>query len=141
MDDAKEAHTKYLESVDDFLRSANRALTSPLPANALNTVCAYTRDVLAELTRTLLGLFAEEKVRTIVESTRLWSIIWGLSRLDDAHVEACIPEDFVPDIVRLAEILETNSEYVDNTWVSEIQEQARIFKASIVRVKHKPDTK
>ncbi|KAL1937848.1 hypothetical protein VTO73DRAFT_12741 [Trametes versicolor] len=140
LDHAKDAHTGYLESVDDFLRWADRALTSPLPVSALEAVCAYTRDVLAELTRTLLGLFAEEKVRTTVESTRLWSIMWGLSRLDDAHVEACIPENFVPDLVRLAEILETTSEYVDNTWVPEIREAACILKANIIRVKHKPDT-
>ncbi|OJT02862.1 hypothetical protein TRAPUB_6592 [Trametes pubescens] len=76
-DEAQEAHTRYLESVDDFLRCADRVLTSSLPASALETVRAYTRDTLVELTRTLLWLFAEDKVQTTIESTRLWSILYG----------------------------------------------------------------
>ncbi len=113
-------------------------MTSPLPAGALETVRAYSQDALVELTRTLLGLFAEDKARTTIESTRLWSIMWGLSRLDDARVEECFPEDVMQDVVRLAEILETASEYVDSTWVPEIQEHAGTFKANVVRVKNKP---
>ncbi|EIW58207.1 uncharacterized protein TRAVEDRAFT_47373 [Trametes versicolor FP-101664 SS1] len=144
-DAAKAAHTGYLESVAHFLECAHPAWTSTLPASDLDTVYPYTRDVLAELTRVLLELFAADKVRTTIESGCLASVLGGLRGLDDARLQKCVPEDLVLGILDLAETLESASEYADNKYVREVQHVAAIFGKTIIRVhfrsvKHKPGT-
>ncbi|OJT11010.1 hypothetical protein TRAPUB_12464 [Trametes pubescens] len=139
-DDAKAAHTTYLQSANYSLWCAHRALTSSLPANDRETVRAYTQDVLAELTSTLLGLFAEDNVRKTIDSLDIYLVMSTLSHLDDARVEECVPDDLVPDILNLVEKLETASDYVDNYWVPRIEEHARTFKAKLVRVKNTQST-
>lgn len=140
-DDMEASHTRYLQSVEHFLDYANQALTSSLPANDLEIVRAYTRDVLAEFTCTLLALFAEDNVRASIESYYLCDVIWSLSNLNDALVEQCVPGDFVPDILSLAEKLEMASDYNDdNSWTALIQQRARILKVNVIRVKHKRET-
>lgn len=97
-------------------------------------------DILAELTRILLGLFAEYKVRATIESTHLDDLMWKLRSLDDARVKECIADDLVPHILRLAEKLETASDYDDERWTGSIQKCAGELKERIFRVKHKPET-
>lgn len=98
------------------------------------------RDVLAELTRIVLGLFAEEKVHTTIEATYLDNVMGRLRDLDDARIEEYIPDDLVPEILRLASILETASNYADHYWVQSLQSHAKRFKLNITRVKRRPDT-
>lgn len=129
----------YLQSVDPFLERADRALTSSLSSTNLETVRTCTRDVLAELTRILLDLFAEDKMWTTIESECLRPVMWQVRRLDDSSIEQCIPHDLAPDILQLAEKLETAPDYVDNN-VWGIHEYACTIKANIIRVKGKPDT-
>ncbi|KAL1945523.1 hypothetical protein VTO73DRAFT_2374 [Trametes versicolor] len=139
-DDMKDAHTRYLRSVDRFLVCADYDLISSLPDNDLETIRAYTGDVLAELTRILLDLFAQNKVHTTIKATYLDNIMRRLRELDDAQVEECIPDDLVPDISRLASILETASNYADNSYIDNLQLWAGMFKVNIARVKRKLDT-
>lgn len=91
------------------------------------------------LTRTLLELFAEDKVQTVIVSTHLDDLMWTLRYFDRAHVEECIPDDLVPNISRLTEILASASGYVDDDYVKGIQNHARAFRETIVRVKCKPE--
>ncbi|OJT11006.1 hypothetical protein TRAPUB_12460 [Trametes pubescens] len=139
-DDVKATHTRYLQSANYFLLCARRALTSSLPANDLETVRAYTHDVLAKMTCTLLRLFVEDNVRTTIDSISISLVMSTLSNFEDAYVDVCIPDDLVPDIFNLVENLETASDYVDNYWVPRIEVEARTFKANVMRVKHKPST-
>lgn len=136
--EATDAHTKYLQSVDDFLEYALKFLKTSFPAENLVTVHIYTQDVLAEMTHTLLGLFSEEKVQTTIVPTFLHDVMRSLRDLDDTHLEECILEALVPHIVDLAAKLETASEYVDTLWVYNIQDCARTFKENVIRVKHNP---
>lgn len=141
MDDAKAAHTRYLHNVTHFLKcAANRHLIPSLPPYDQETVCACTRDVVAELTRTLLGLFAADKVRTTLESKHLDSVIWKLAVFDDMRMERCIPDDLVLDISHLADMLKVHSDYVDSYYVRQIHRHAATLKRSLIRVKHKPGT-
>ncbi|KAL1945578.1 hypothetical protein VTO73DRAFT_2429 [Trametes versicolor] len=139
-DDAKDAHTGFIKNIDHFFGCADLALASSLPADDLDTVRTYARDVLAELTRTLLELFAEDKVRTVIVSTHLDDLMRTLRYFDRAHVEECIPDDLLPDILRLMERLASASGYVDNDYVEGIQKHARTFMETIVRVKCKSET-
>ncbi|KAL1945577.1 hypothetical protein VTO73DRAFT_2428 [Trametes versicolor] len=138
--DAKAAHASFLQSVDHFLDCAHHVFASALPAERLETVRAYTRDVLAALTRTMLKLFAEDSVKTIIESTHLDDIMRKLRRLDDSRLEEDIADDLVPDMLHLAGILQTASGYTSNDWVNQIQASARAFGGNIIRVKNRPGT-
>lgn len=105
----------------------------------------YTRDVLAELTRVLLELFAADTARTTIESGCLASVLGGLRGLDEVRLQECVPEDLALDILDLAETLETASEYADNKYVREVQHIAAVFGKTIIRVhfkyvKHRPGT-
>ncbi|KAL1946056.1 hypothetical protein VTO73DRAFT_15183 [Trametes versicolor] len=135
-DEARAAHTSYLQSVDNFLECADHASTSlGPPANDLQSVRTYTRDVLTKLTHTLLEMFAKDRVRSTIESTYLDNVMRKLCGLDDARVEVSIPDELVPEILDLAETLATAADYYDNTCVDEIQGSARALKANIGRVK------
>lgn len=116
---------------------ATRAASS-LPADNLETVYGYTRDVLVELTRTLLGLFAENTVRATTESAHVENVLRQLLSLDDACIEECVPEDLVPDILHLAKTLETSTDYTEHYYVQYLQMWARELKENIIRVKRKP---
>ncbi len=139
-EDAKATHASYLQSVDHFLDCAHHASESTLPSERMETVRAYIRDVLAGLTRTMLKLFAEDRVKTTIESTHLDDIMRKLRRLDDSRLEEGIADDLVPDVLRLARILQTASEYTSNDWVNQIQASARAFEENILRVKITPGT-
>lgn len=115
---------------------ATRAASS-LPADNLEIVHGYTRDALVELTRTLLGLFAENTVRATIESAHLENVVRQLLSLDDSCVEECVPEDLVPDILHLAKTLENSSDYTEHYYVPYLQMWARDFKENIIRVKRK----
>lgn len=138
--DLEAALTEYLRSVNHFLECANPALKQPFPSDDLETIHTYIWDVLAELTHTLLDLFAEDKVRRTIESKYLFHVMWELQSFDDARVEECVPDYLLPDILRLVDILATASDYNEWRWAERIQEHARAFKESIIRVKCKPDT-
>ncbi|KAL1937849.1 hypothetical protein VTO73DRAFT_12742 [Trametes versicolor] len=138
VEDTKAAHMVYLQSVDPFLERAERAMTSPLSSTDLNTVRTYMQDVLTELTGFLLDLFAQDKMWSTIEAECLRRVMWEVRRLDDRSVEECIPHVLVPDILHLAEKLETAPHYIDNN-VWGINEYARTIKANIIRVKGKPN--
>lgn len=138
--DMEAALTEYLRSVNHFLECANPALKQRFPSDDLETIHTYIWDVLAELTHTLLDLFAEDKVRRTIESKYLFHVMWELQSFDDARVEECIPDYLLPDILHLVDILATASDYNEWRWAERIQEHARAFKESIIRVKCKPDT-
>lgn len=87
-----------------------------------------------------LELFAEDKVRTVIVSTHLDDLMRTLRYFDRAHVEECIPDDLLPDILRLMERLASASGYVDDDYVEGIQKHARTFMETIVRVKCKSET-
>lgn len=106
----------------------------------METVRAYTRDVIVELTRILLELFAQDKVQTTIDSCLIFCVVWPLSDLNDDSVEQCVPDDFVPHILRLAEKLETASDYHNDCWERDIKRCARQFREKVIRVKHNPET-
>ncbi|KAL1937850.1 hypothetical protein VTO73DRAFT_12743 [Trametes versicolor] len=137
-DDARDAHTRYLQSVDHFLECANRAFKSVLPAKDLEAVRSYTQHVLMELTHTLLELLSRDKMRITVESRYLDDVMCQLRSFDDACLEDFIHDDVVPDIVYLANRLSTTSEYSTSAWAKEIQESARVFMENITRIKCNP---
>lgn len=138
-DEARAAHTSYLQSVHQFLECANTALSSSrLPANDLETVRAYTREVLTKLTHTLLELFAKDRVWTTIESTCLRDVMRKLSSDSDTRVGECIPDELVPGISDLAEKLATDKDYDEDYLVAYIQSCAHGLKANIARVKCKP---
>lgn len=136
-DEEKAAHTGYLESVNYFLECVE---ISSLLDNDLETIYAYMRDVIADLTHTLMRVFAENKIQTAIEAEWLRHVIWEVNNLDDCRVEACITNTLVPDILHLATMLETASGYDDECWMDEIQWCARVFKETIARVKCKSTT-
>lgn len=140
-DEMKAAHTSYLRCVDYFLDCANRDSTkSDPPDNYLETARAYMQDFFRQLTFTLLQLFAEDQVRTNIESTYLDDVMRKLRDIDDPHMKEWIPDDLVPQILDLAEKLATANHYADDEWVDNIKGCARAFKANITRVKCKPDS-
>lgn len=93
------------------------------------------RDVLTRLTGTLLELFEKDQVRATIESTYLDDIMQKLRNLDDACLEDCIPDELIPDILDLAEMLATAADYYDDNWVDSIQSSACRFHENIDRVK------
>lgn len=127
-------------SADHFFGCVDLALASSLPTDDLDIVRTYARDVLAVLTRTLLELFAEDKVRVVIESTHLDDLMRTLRYIDGAHVEECISDDLVPDILRLTERLASASGYVDDDYVDGIQKHSRTFRETIIRMKRRPET-
>lgn len=131
-------HREYLKSVFRFLECSNKALVSSIPANDLEVLHAYTQDVLTELTRILLQVVVEDNVRTTIDSTSLLDVMWSVRDMSDSALATCIPDDSVPDILRLAGVLATASEYAENHWVKEIQESALSLKAAVIRVKGEP---
>ncbi|KAL1937029.1 hypothetical protein VTO73DRAFT_15594 [Trametes versicolor] len=137
-DDVKDAHTRYLRSVDRFLVCANHALTSSLPPNDLETVRAYTGDVLAELTRVLLNVFAADKaqfVRTTVDAEALWDVMSGLAE----DVSDGVSDDLHMDILRMTDALATLHDYGPNRRGKDIPEFARKLEAKIIRIKGEPN--
>lgn len=88
----------------------------------------------------MLKLFAEDRVKTTIESTHIDDIMRKLRRLDDSRLEEDIADDLVPDMLHLAGILQTASGYTSNDWVNQIQASARAFKENIIRVKNRPGT-
>ncbi|KAL1945549.1 hypothetical protein VTO73DRAFT_2400 [Trametes versicolor] len=142
-DDTKDAHTRYLQSVDNFLVCANHALTSSLPTNDLETVRAYTGDVLAELTRVLLNVFAVDRtqfVRTTVDAAALRHVMRRLAREVSDGVLQCISDDLRTDIVRMTDALAKPYDYNDKYFGDNIPSFARDLKAKVIRIKGDPDT-
>lgn len=88
----------------------------------------------------MLKLFAEDRVKTTIESTHLDDIMRKLRRLDNSRLEEDIADDLFPDMLHLAGILQTASDYTSNDWVNQIQASARAFEENIMRVKNKPGT-
>lgn len=88
----------------------------------------------------MLKLFAEDSVKTTIESTHLDDVMRKLRRLDDSRLEEGIADDLVPEMLRLAGILQTASDYTSNDWVNQIQVSARAFAENVIRAKHKPGT-
>ncbi|KAL1942604.1 hypothetical protein VTO73DRAFT_6206 [Trametes versicolor] len=116
-EDTKNAHTRYLKSVDHFLECANRALTSSLPDNVLETVRAYTGDVLAELTRILLNVFAPDRtqsVPTTVDAEVLWDLMYRLAEEVSDGLLQCISDDLHTDILRMTDALAKPYDYADD---------------------------
>lgn len=139
----KDAHRRYLRSVRDFLECANHALTSSLPPNDLETVRAYTGDVLAELTRVLLQVFAVDRnqfVRTTVDAEALFGVMFMLAHRVSDGVLQCIPDDLRTDILRMTDTLATPYEYDDDRWGNDIPGLSRGLKTKIIRIKGEPDT-
>ncbi|KAL1945548.1 hypothetical protein VTO73DRAFT_2399 [Trametes versicolor] len=141
-DDTKDAHTRYLKSVDHFLECTNLALTSSLLVNDLLTICAYTGDVLAELTRVLLNVFAADRsqfVRTIVDAGALWNVMHRLAWVVSNGVLQCISDDLRTDILLMTDALATHHDHDDDDWGRDIQRFSRYLKAKIIRIKGEPD--
>ncbi|KAL1945540.1 hypothetical protein VTO73DRAFT_2391 [Trametes versicolor] len=142
-DDVKDAHTRYLQSVDHFLVCANLALTSSLPAKDLEPVRAYTGDVLAELTRVLLNVFAADRtqfVRTTVDAEALSDVMYRLAWHVSDGVLQCISDDLRTDILRMADALAKPYDYDDKDFGANIPGFARDLKAKVIRIKGDPDT-
>ncbi len=140
-EEARAAHTSYLQSVHHFLEYVSCASTLSLPADDLETVRAYTRNVLTKLTHTLLELFAKDRVEITIEPEYLWDVMQRLRGLDDTYVGECITDNLVPEILHLTEQLTMALHYSDcGRFVTEIRNSARIFKTIVVRVKSKPGT-
>ncbi|KAL1945562.1 hypothetical protein VTO73DRAFT_2413 [Trametes versicolor] len=144
-DDVKDAHTRYLRSIDHFLVCTNLALASSLPANDLEsqTVRAYTGDVLAELTRILLKVFAADGTQFLQTTVDVWSLQGVMRRLAE-HVSdgvlQCISDDLRPDILRMTDTLAKTHGYDNNIWGSYIAVWSRDLKARIIRIKGVQDT-
>lgn len=108
-------------------------------ADDLETVYEYMREVLSQLTDALLELFTPSRVQITIESTYLNDVMQELRDLDDASVEECIPDGWVPKTLKLVETLATAGAdyYVNNQAVDDIKHSARALKTSISRVKGK----
>lgn len=112
--------------------------SSRLPASDLETVRAYTRDVLTKLTHTLLELFAKDRVWRTIESTYLRDVMRKLSSDhddSDTRIRQCIPDELVPEILNLMEKLTMAKDYDEDYLVEYIQSCAQGLKANIARVK------
>lgn len=127
-----------MQSVRYFLECANAALTLALPANDLETIRVCMRNVLTELTHTLLELFAKDQVRTTIKSTDLEDVMRELCDLNNTRVDECIPDELVPEILHLTEKLTTAKDYDEDFRVTHIRSFARRLKTNIARVKCKP---
>lgn len=139
----KDAHARYLRCVDRFLQCADHALRSYLPADDLETVRAYTGDVLTHLTRVLLKVFAADGtqlVRTTVDGEGLWDVMHRLARNVSDGVLQCISDDLRPDILRMTDALSEPYDYDDNSWGWGIQHFSRVLKDRVIRNKGEPDT-
>ncbi|OJT11035.1 hypothetical protein TRAPUB_12448, partial [Trametes pubescens] len=141
-DDTKDAYTRYLKSVDHFLKCSNDTLTSSIPPNDMETVRRYTRDVLADLTRTLLGLFAEDKVqhiRAIIDASYLWDILRTLAFSSNGVLQ-CISDNLCADVLRMTEVLAKPHDYDDDEfWGSGILDFARKLKLKVICIMGEPD--
>lgn len=134
-----------MESVDHFLGYANLALTSSPPTNDLETVRAYTGDVLAELTHVLLQVFAADRtqfVQTTVYAWALREVMVTLARIVSDGVLQCISEDLCPDILLMTDTLAQPYDYADDYlgYGGSIPGLSRDLKAKIIRIKGEPDT-
>ncbi|KAL1945558.1 hypothetical protein VTO73DRAFT_2409 [Trametes versicolor] len=143
--DTKDAHKRYLQSVDNFLVCANHALTPSLPANDLETVRTYTGDVLAELTRILLNVFAADRtqfVQTTVDALALHDVMYRLAEQVSDGVLQCISDDLHTDILRMTDALAKPYDYAGDDWVlgESILDFSRDLKTKIIRIKGEPDT-
>ncbi|KAL1936945.1 hypothetical protein VTO73DRAFT_3591, partial [Trametes versicolor] len=117
--DTKDAHKRYLQSVDHFLECTNLALTPSLPANDLDAIRTYTGDVLAELTRVLLNVFAVDRtqfVRTTVDTQALYFVMRRLAESVSDGVLQCISDDLHTDILRMTDALAKPYDYADDLW-------------------------
>lgn len=124
---------------------ANCALTSSLPANDLETVCTYTGDVLAELTRVLLDVFAVDRaqlVRTTVDAKALWDVMITLAYNVSDAVLQCIPDDLRMDVLRMTDALAKPYDYADDYlgFGGGILGFSLELKAKIICFKGEPDT-
>lgn len=131
-----------MESVDHFLECANYALTSSLPPNDLETVRAYTGDVLAELTGVLLKVFAPDRtqfVRTTVDAGALRGVMFTLARIVSDGVLQCISDDLRTDILRMTDALAKPYDHGFSIIRRRIPMLSRQLKAKIIRVKGEPD--
>ncbi len=82
----------------------------------METVRRYTRDVLTDLTGTLLGLFAEDRVQHIqatIDASYLWDILRTLLFSSD-DVLQCISDDLRADVLRMTEVLAKPHDYDDD---------------------------
>ncbi|KAH9848545.1 hypothetical protein C2E23DRAFT_430162 [Lenzites betulinus] len=138
LDEAKTAHTGYLSSVDHFLECADRALAPSHSINGLEIVRTYVRDVVAELTRTLLRIFAEDGVQSTITAETLWDVIHRLANIVSDSMLQCIPDDLRSDVLRMANILAEPRDY-GNFWGSDIPGFARKLVSRIIDIKGKPD--
>lgn len=66
LDDAMDDHTIFLQIAIHFFDCTKLASELSLPAEDLTTVRAYTRGLLAMVTRVLLELFTEDEARTVI---------------------------------------------------------------------------
>lgn len=137
------AHTSYLQNADYFLECVSCVTTSlDPPANDLETVRANTQEVLTELTRTLLELFAEDRMQTTIASMYLVHVMQKLCDVDDIRVGEWVPDELVPEILDLVEKFATTDHYADNEWVNVLQRCARSLHENVDRVKYgKPGKK
>lgn len=101
----------------------------------MQTVVDYTQDALSELTRTLNELFARPDQRANIDTNSLWDVIYQLYRLSPDLVERCVPNELVPDVLRMADTLSVSSGYGLGWQVEIIQARACEFKDLVVRVK------
>ncbi|KAL1945526.1 hypothetical protein VTO73DRAFT_2377 [Trametes versicolor] len=141
--DTKDVHTRYLQGVHRFLMCADHALTSSLPDNDLETIRAYTGDVLAELTRVLLNVFAAERaqfVQTTVDARALRSVMLNLAYFASEGVLQCISDDLRTGIVPMTDALALPYDYDDKDPGDDIPGCARDLKAKVIRIKGDPDT-
>ncbi|OJT08366.1 hypothetical protein TRAPUB_705 [Trametes pubescens] len=142
LDDTKAAYTNYLESVCQFLQCADHALISPLPSDNLEIVHVHTRDVLAELTRALLDVFATDRVRDIrstIYAPALWGTMRTLALIVSDDVLRCTPDALRVDMLRLIDRLAEPHDYDESSWGMDIPGFARELKARIIRIKSVPD--
>ncbi|KAL1945567.1 hypothetical protein VTO73DRAFT_2418 [Trametes versicolor] len=140
--DTKDAHKRYLRSVDHFLECANHALTSSLPTNDLETVRAYTGDVLADLTRVLLDVVAVDRAQlvwTTVDIKALWDVMLRLAVYVSDGVLQCISDDLHTDILRMTDALAKRNGHSLNLGQRRILRLSRQLKAKVIRIKGKPD--
>lgn len=142
LDDAKDAHTDLLRTAVHFF-----AFLQPytiLLVNDLGTISAYMGDVLAELSRILLEVFAEDKTRMVIVADHMHDLAHALFILDADLVKECIPDEIVPDLLRLTDILSSASDcdYADNgnLLAHRIQSCAHWFARKLIHAKHKPWT-
>ncbi|KAL1945570.1 hypothetical protein VTO73DRAFT_2421 [Trametes versicolor] len=139
--DTKDAHKRYLRTVRDFLECANHALTSSLPANDLETVRAYTGDVLAELTRVLLNVFAADRIQFVRTTVDVWALqavmyrlAWGVSD----GVLQCISDDLCNEVLRMTDALNDYDYGNSGLWI-DILRLSRNLKAKIICIKGDSD--